>query len=308
MNIIFMGTPIFACGILQALIDEKYNVVAVVSQPDKKVGRKQEVVNTPVKKLALQHNIPVIQPERIKEDYDEILSYKPDLIITCAYGQMVPEVILNYPKYGCVNVHASLLPKYRGGAPIHKCIIDGETQTGITIMKMVKKMDAGCMYLQNTVDILEEETTETLHDKLVIAGSELIKEFIPLYINGKINGVEQDENLVTYAYNISKEDEFVSFCKEDIKNIYNQIRGLISWPVGYGIINNRRIKFHKVRINLCNHDYKYGEVIGYDDGMQIACNGGIICIDELQLEGKAKMSYKDFINGYGKTLIGLCFE
>ena len=186
IRVIFMGTPEFACGILQTLIDEKYHVVAVVLQPDKKVGRKQIITQTPVKALALANNIDVIQPISIKDEYEKVLSYKPDLIVTCAYGQFVPSVILNYPKYGCINVHASLLPKYRGGAPIHKAIINGEKQTGVTIMQMIKKMDAGLMYDKCIVDIEPDDTTAILHDKLMIAGSKLLKEMLPSYLAGKI--------------------------------------------------------------------------------------------------------------------------
>lgn len=308
MKIIFMGTPDFACGILQSLIDKEYDVVAVVSQPDKKVGRKQEVRNTPVKALALKYDIPVIQPVNIKEEYHEILNYHPDIIITCAYGQIVPEVVLNYPKYGCVNVHASLLPKYRGGAPIHKVIINGENETGITIMKMVKKMDAGCMYLQQKIKIKDDDTTETLHDKLKDLGSKLIVKFIPKYVNGELQCVEQDETKVTFGFNISKEEEFISFKDKNVKDIYNHIRGLISWPVGYGIIENKRIKFHEVKMEYKKHGYLNGEIVNFDNGMKIACNDGFIYIIMLQMEGKSKVTFKEFENGYGKTLLNKCFK
>lgn len=308
MNIIFMGTPDFACGILQALIDNGYNVVAVVSQPDKKVGRKQEIKHTPVKSLAISNNIDVLQPVNIKTDYMQIFDYKPDLIITCAYGQIVPEIVLNYPKYKCINVHASLLPKYRGGAPIHKVIINGEKKTGITIMQMVKKMDAGCMYMQKEINIEDDDTTAILHDKLMKLGSDLIIEFLPLYIDNKLKCISQDESQVTFAYNISKEEEFISFKNRKIEVIYNHIRGLISWPVGYGIIENKRLKIHQASKKLCSHSYKEGEVVGFKDGMQVACIDGIISIYTLQLEGKSKINYKDFENGYGKNLIGKCFE
>lgn len=308
LKIVFMGTPEFACSILQALIDEKYNVVGVISQPDKKIGRKQEMKYTPVKELALKNNIKVIQPIKIKNEYDEILQLNPDMIVTCAYGQMVPEVILNAPKYVCVNVHASLLPKYRGGAPIHKAIICGEKESGITIMKMVKQMDAGEMYLKRKVVIEDDDTTEILHDKLMDCGSKLIKEFIPKFINGEIVGEVQKEEEATFAYNISSEEEFVSFKNRNIDEIYNQIRGLISWPVGYGIIENKRIKFHKA-LKICkNHSYEAGQIIGFENGMQIACNGGFINILTLQLEGKSKVNYRDFANGSGKNFINKCFE
>ncbi len=308
LKVVFMGTPEFACGILQALIDEKYNILAVVSQPDKRVGRKQELKNTPVKQVALNNNIKVIQPIKIKDEYEEILNLNPDIIITCAYGQMVPEIILNYPKYGCINVHASLLPKYRGGAPIHKVIINGEKETGVTIMKMVKKMDAGEMYLKDVVKIDDDDTTEILHDKLKKCGSELIKKFIPKFINGEIEGVKQNEEEATFAYNITRDEEFVSFKNRNVDVIYNQIRGLISWPIGYGIIDGKHIKFHEAKKINSKHSFENGKVISFDDGMKIACDGGFICVLKLQLEGKSKMAYKDFENGIGKTLINKYFE
>lgn len=308
LRVIFMGTPEFACGILQALLDYGYNVVGVVCQPDKKVGRKQEIKFPPVKELALKHNLKVIQPIKIRNEYEDILALKPDIIITCAYGQMVPEAVLDYPKYGCINVHASLLPKYRGGAPIHKAVINGDKVSGITIMKMVKQMDAGEMYLKGEVIIEDDDTTASLHDKLKKCGADLIKEFIPKFINHEIKGEIQDETLVTYAYNISREEEFVGFKERDVNEIYNQIRGLISWPVGYGIINGKQIKFHQVSKTLQEHNFKSGEVVGFKEGMNIACKGGFINVLTLQLEGKSKMSYKDFENGNGKALLNKCFE
>lgn len=308
MKIIFMGTPEFACGILQSLIDEDYDVVAVVSQPDKKIGRKQILKNTPVKSLALKYGIPVIQPIRIRNEYEEILSYKPDLIITCAYGQILPKELLDTPKYGCINVHASLLPKYRGGAPIHWSIINGEEKTGVTIMKMVEKMDAGCMYLQESIDINEADTTEILHDKLKELGSNLIIKFIPLFKEGKLECVEQDESKVTFGFNISKEDEFVGFKERNVRDIYNHIRGLIGWPVGYGIIENKRVKFHEVKMEYKDHNYKNGQIIDFNDGMKIACNGGYIYVMMLQMEGKSKITFREFNNGYGKMLINKCFK
>lgn len=307
-RVIFMGTPIFACGILQTLIDEKYNVVAVVSQPDKKVGRKQIVTPTPVKQLALEHNIPVIQPISIKEDYEEVLSYKPDLIVTCAYGQFVPSIILKAPKYGSINVHASLLPKYRGGAPIHKAIINGESVTGVTIMEMIAKMDAGRMYAKEEVVIEEDDTTDTLHDKLVACGKHCLKEMLPDYLSGKIEGIPQNEEEATFAYNISKEEEYISF-NRDVNVVYNHIRGLIDWPTGYGMIENKRLKIYKARKIVKSHTEESGKIVSFEDnGFKVACENGYILILECQIEGKKRMTSDEFYRGYGKMLIGKNFE
>ena len=298
IRVIFMGTPVFSCSILETLIKENYNVVAVVSQPDKKVGRKQEVQMTPVKQLALANNIEVVQPNSIKDEYENILAYKPDLIVTCAYGQFIPKVILDYPKYGCINVHASLLPRYRGGAPIHKVIIDGEKETGITIMEMIPKMDAGKMYAKDSVVIAEDDTTASLHDKLMVCGANLLKNSLPLYLDGKLPGENQDESLATFAYNISKEEEYVSF-KRDVNVVYNHIRGLISWPVGYGVVDEKRIKLHKAHKLVAAHDYQSGKILGLEnDALKVACENGYIYLDELQLEGKKKMSAKEVFNGH----------
>lgn len=298
IRVIFMGTPIFSCSILETLINEKYNVVAVVSQPDKKVGRKQEMQMTPVKKLALANNIEVVQPISIKDEYEKVLAYKPDLIVTCAYGQFIPKVILDYPKYGCINVHASLLPRYRGGAPIHKVIIDGEKETGITIMEMIPKMDAGKMYAKDSVVITEDDTTASLHDKLMVCGANLLKNSLPLYLDGKLPGEIQDESLATFAYNISKEEEYISF-KRDVNVVYNHIRGLISWPVGYGVVNEKRIKLHKVRKLVANHNYQSGKILGLENGaLKVACENGYVYLEQLQIEGKKKMSAKEVFNGH----------
>lgn len=309
-RVIFMGTPEFACSILQSLIDEKYNIVAVVSQPDKKVGRAQVLTASPVKQLALEHNIPVIQPVSIKTDYQSVLDYEPDLIVTCAYGQLVPEVVLNYPKYGCVNVHASLLPRLRGGAPIHKAIMYGEEKTGVTLMYMVKKMDAGDMLAKRETTILDDDTVGSLHDRLMNLGSELIKEELPRLLKGELARVPQNEEEATFAYNVSKEEEFVDFTKSH-QEIYNHIRSLIPWPVSYGVVKGKKIKFWAVAKGECVVDdsVESGTIVGFDEqGMKVKAGKGYIYLSQIQPEGKSRMSAKDFYNGAGKGLIGEKFE
>ena len=223
-RIIFIGTPEFACPILQTLVDEGYNVVAAVCQPDRPTGRKQVITPTPVHALADKLNIPVLQPEKLRTEYQPVLDYKPDLIVTAAYGQIVPEVILKAPRYGCLNIHPSLLPKYRGGAPIHHAVWAGDEKTGVCLMEMVKAMDAGRVYARCELPIGPDETTSELYEKLQDAACTLLKESLPLYLEGKLEGEPQDESLVVIARNISKEDEQVHFAKEEKRGRYESLK------------------------------------------------------------------------------------
>ena len=307
IRIIFMGTPKFSCSVLNMLIDNHFNVVAVVTQPDKCVGRKKVLQASPIKELANKHNIDVIQPINIKENACEVLEYKPDLVITCAYGQIIAKSILEYPKYKCINVHASLLPKYRGGAPIHHAIINGEKETGITIMHMIDKMDAGDILVQKSIPIEKEDTTNSMFDKLSLLGSELLLEILPDYINGLIKPIEQDVSKVTYAYNISRDDEYINFNRDVIK-VYNNIRGLISWPVGYSIINNMKIKIHQADYILGDNSIP-SKVYGYEnDGIKVGAINGYIIIKQLQLAGKNVVKAREFYNGYSSRMEGYLFN
>ena len=209
LKIVFMGTPKFAVPILEGLI-ENYKVVGVVSQPDKEVGRNHKLQKTPIKELAESYDIPVFQPEKIKNDNEQIKTWKPDLIVTCAYGQIIPDEILTCAKYGAINVHASLLPKLRGGAPIHKAIMYGYPETGITIMRMVKKMDAGDILTQKSIIITQDDNLESLSDRLSKIGKELLLDTIPDLIAGKIKTIPQDESEVTYAYNVTRETIYIT--------------------------------------------------------------------------------------------------
>jgi methionyl-tRNA formyltransferase len=303
-RVIFMGTPVFATAVLQTLIDEGYNVAAVLTQPDKPVGRLQKMVPTPVKTLANSFGIKVLQPVKIKEAVDEILSFQPDLIVTCAYGQMLPKRLLDTPPLGCINVHASLLPKYRGGAPIHKAVIDGETKTGISMMKMAVKMDAGPVFAQREVPILPDDTTEIIHDRLMECAILCIKHDLRQVIEKRAVFIEQDESKVSFAYNITSEDEKIDFDKSG-RMIYNQIRGLISWPTSHFVIDGKKCKIHQARFVEGNHDHKKPVFVGYDQqALVLAVNDGWIYIRELQLEGKNKTRAADFYNGIGKNWIG----
>lgn len=308
-RIVFIGTPEFACPILQTLYDEQYQIVAVVSQPDKPVGRKKEIVKTPIHELADTLNLPVVQPIKLRESYEEVLAYEPDLIVTCAYGQMIPEEILNAPKYGCLNIHPSLLPKYRGGAPVHRAVWAGDKETGVCLMEMVKAMDAGKVYARTFVDIDEDDTTSSLNLKLEKAACELLKEKLPQYLNGELPGEEQDEEGVVIARNISKEEEQVFFQNETLEEAYNHVRALLDWPVAYGLIDGKRIKFYKTKKVVDTPSEPIGTVVGFEEGaMKIAMKGGYLLILELQPEGKQKMNAKDFANGAGRNLVGKVFE
>ncbi|MDP2813831.1 MAG: methionyl-tRNA formyltransferase [Erysipelotrichaceae bacterium] len=304
VRVVFMGTPVFATAVLKSLIEEKYDVVAVVTQPDKPIGREQKMMLTPIKTLALSFDIPVLQPLKVKESVDEILAYRPDLIVTCAYGQMLPKRLLDTPRLGCINVHASLLPKYRGGAPIHKAVMDGELKTGISLMKMAVKMDAGPIFAQREVDIGLDDTTEVVHDCLMDCASFCIREDLPLVVDVKAIFVEQDESKVTFAYNIASHDEKIDFDKGG-RMIYNQIRGLISWPVAHFIMEGKKCKIHQAHFVEGEHRYTVPTFTEYkDNAIILAVNDGWLHIKQLQLEGKKKSLSADFYNGIGKTWIG----
>ena len=288
LKVIFMGTPIFSVPILEGLI-ENYNVIAVVTQPDKPVGRGGNISVSPIKELALKNNIQVLQPIKIREDYKSIIEMKPDIIITAAYGQIIPKEILDYPKYGCINVHASLLPKLRGGAPIHRAILNGMDKTGITIMYMNEGMDTGDIISTCEVSINDTDTMSMLHDKLSNMGKDLLITTLPNIITGNINRIKQDDSEATYAYNIKKEDEKIDFNKSKL-DIYNQIRGLNSYPGAYAYLDNKRIKIWNSYITDKCYDLDNGCVSNiYKDGIGIKVSDGEVVITDIQIEGKKRM-------------------
>ena len=308
LKVIFMGTPEFCVPILESLIKE-CDVIAVVTQPDKEVGRKKEIIYSPIKKVALNNNIKVIQPIKIRNEYQEILDLEPDIIITCAYGQIIPEIILNAPKYGCINVHASLLPKLRGGAPIHKAIIYGYDKTGITIMYMDKGMDTGDMISKVEVAIEDNDTTETLHNKLQKVAVPLLMDTLPSIIAGTNKREKQNNDEATYAYNVSREEEHVDF-NSTSKEIFNKIRGLNSWPGAYAILDDKNVKLWMCKINDKVYDKTPGTIVNLSkEGMEVVTKDGSILIKELQLPGKKKMSSKDFVNGNKREdYLNKCFK
>lgn len=309
IKILFMGTPEFSVNVLKGLIDH-YDVVGVVTQPDKEVGRHHEIKFSPIKEVALANDIRVFQPKSIKTEYEDLLKLKPDMIVTCAYGQIIPKQLLDFPKYGCINVHASLLPKLRGGAPIHKAIINNYPRTGVTIMYMVEKMDAGDIISQVESIIKKDDTVGTLHDRLSILGTKLLLDTIPNIISGNINPIPQDINEVTYAWNITREEEHIDFSKSTI-DIYNQIRGLNPWPGAYATLDNKIVKIYHSRISSSFFTTRSNGEIGkiYEDGIGVSTKDGEIIITELQFSGKRKMTVKEYLNGQnGNTLIGKIFK
>ncbi|GFH41818.1 methionyl-tRNA formyltransferase [Lactococcus hodotermopsidis] len=307
-KIIFMGTPDFSVPILDGLIESGYDVLAVVTQPDRAVGRKKEIKMTPVKVAALRHNLPVYQPEKISDSAEmaELLTLNADLIVTAAFGQFLPEKLLNSVKHA-INIHASLLPKYRGGAPVHYAIINGDTETGVTIMEMVKKMDAGDMISQRGIPITDADTVGTMFDKLSLVGRELLLETLPDYLAGKLQPVSQAETQVTFSPNITPEQERVDW-QQPARDIFNQVRGMSPWPVAHTTWQNARFKLHNVA--LVDGEGTSGSVIEKTKkSLLVATGKGAISLITVQPAGKPKMPIQDFLNGLGKNIkIGDKFE
>ncbi|SUO03728.1 methionyl-tRNA formyltransferase [Faecalicoccus pleomorphus] len=300
---VFMGTPQIACTVLENMIEAGIDIVLVVTQPDRKVGRKQKVTYSPVKECALNHDIPVFQPYRIKEEYQAVLDAKPELIVTCAFGQIVPDVILEAPVYGCVNLHGSILPKYRGAAPIQRAIWDGEKKTGMSLMKMVSAMDAGPVFDTEEIVIEPMETSSGLFEKMALAASRLLIRDYDAICSKDAHYVEQDESMVTFAAKIEKEDEKIDLSKDD-EAILCQINALSHAPGGYIEVNHKKFKVYKV-------DYKQQEVkepfvwLGkVDQGFGLSLHHGILIIQQCQMEGKPVVSGLDFANGQGQNLKG----
>lgn len=294
MKIIFMGTPNFAVPSLEAL-NEKYEVVLVVSQPAKPEGRKGILKNPPVALKALELGIQLFQPEHIKNEYEYFKNIKADMIVTAAYGQFIPTKILNLYKK-CINVHGSLLPHHRGGAPIQRAIINGDKKTGVTIMEMVKKMDAGRMYASSEIPILDSDNNSSLFEKLAIIGKNLLMDNIEDIYNGKNEGIMQNEEEATISPNIAPEEEKINF-NIDARKVFNLIRGLSDEPGAYCEYNGQRIKIYKASIEKNDSDASPGTIINIKKSLIVKCKTDAISILELQIPGKKRMNVKDFLNG-----------
>lgn len=306
LQIIFMGTSSFAVPILDSLI-KNYNVRAVITQPDKP-GNHGNINYSPIKKLALDNTLLVLQPSNIKEDYQEIINLNPDIIITCSYGQIIPKALLDYPRLGCINVHASLLPKLRGGAPIHRAIINGYKKTGVTIMHMNTKMDEGDIISQKEIDILSSDTADSLHDKLSILGRDLLLETLPSIIDKTSKRIKQDPNEASYAFIIKRSDEKLDF-NDTAKEIYNKVRGLNSFPGAYCLFEGKILKVWECLITDNYPTGFNGEITAiYKNGIGVKVSNGEVILTTVQLEGKKKMRANDFLNGLNKEIVGKILE
>ena len=308
INVVFMGTPDFAVPILEMLI-QNYNVSLVVSQPDREKDRKGNIVYSPCKNLAIANNIPVYQPSRIREEYQEIIAKDPDIIITCAYGQIIPEELLDYPRYGCINVHASLLPKLRGGAPIHHAIMNGDKETGVTIMYMDKEMDNGDIISQKKTIIKNDTTLDELYRELSILGADLLKETLPSIFNNTNKRIKQNKDEATYGYNITKEEEHIDF-NDNINNIHNKIRGLSSLPGAYTILNGKRMKVYLSEKTNTLSSKEAGTIIDINkSGIFVCTKDYVIKLIDVKIEGKKRCLVKELINGIKKDdIIGVVLK
>lgn len=303
-----MGTPSFAVPILEALIKD-YNVLMVVCQPDREKDRKGNFVYSPCKNLAIENGIEVFQPSNIREDYQRIIDKAPDIIITAAYGQIIPEVILNYPKYGCINVHGSLLPKLRGGAPVHHAIINGDKIAGVTIMYMDVKMDAGDIIAKRSISIEEDTILDELYENISLMGRDLLMDTLPSIIDGTNDRIKQEEDEVTFGFNITKEEEKIDF-NNSSSDIHNRIRGLSSVPGAYAIINGKRMKIYLSSKSDILSSGEPGVIEDINsDGIFVNTRDYLIILKDIKLEGKKRCLVKEFINGIKKEeYIGVKFE
>ncbi|WP_407857186.1 methionyl-tRNA formyltransferase [Enterococcus hailinensis] len=304
-KIVFMGTPAFSVPILESLIEAGYDIAAVVTQPDRPVGRKKIITPTPVKEAAVKHDLLVLQPEKISgsPEMEKIKELAPDLLITAAFGQFLPEKLLQVPKLGAINVHASLLPKYRGGAPVHYSIMEGDSETGVTIMEMIKKMDAGGIFSQKKIAITKQDDVGTMFEKLSVVGRDLLLETLPKIISGELKPVPQNEAEVTFSPNISREQEAIDWNKT-AEAVDNQVRGMHPWPVAFTTFEGARWKiYHVTPLDEQTTELPGTIIARTKKALHIACGQGtVLAIDELQPAGKAKQTVQAFLNGSGQAI------
>ena len=306
LRIVFMGTPDISAKTLESMILDGFNIVGVVAQMDKPVGRKKILEKVPTKVIAEKYSIPVFQPYKIRKDFEFLKELKPDLILTLAYGQIVSQEILDIPTYGCLNLHGSLLPKYRGASPIQSALINNEKFTGVTLMRMIREMDAGEMYDKKVVEIEEDDNSTSLFNKIQVACFEIVKESLMDVINGSIKGEIQNENEVTFCSMIKKEQEKLDLYKSK-EEIIGWVRGLSYEPGSYFLLDNLKIKILKAKVYNDIVTDEIGKIIKADkNGLIFQAINGQISILELQKEGKKVMDYKSFING-NQNLVGKRF-
>ena len=299
-KIIFFGTPEFAVPSLQALIDRKENVLCVVTQPDRPVGRGQKLKFSPIKELALEHDIKILQPEKIKDPkfIDQFQKLSADLAVVAAYGQIFPKRLLERPKNGFINVHSSYLPFYRGAAPINQAIINGEKETGVTIMLLDEGMDTGDIILQGKTVIGPDENASMLHDRLAVFGADFLGKAIDMLGFGGWNPVPQDNQKATYAHLLKKEDGQINW-NLPAETIFNQIRGMTPWPGCFTFLNKKILKIHQAKILDTKKQAAPSQIISVSgDGIEVSTGKGTLLLKEIQLEGKKRMAAHDFIKGH----------
>ena len=306
VKVVYMGTPAISASVLSSIIRAGFSVVAVISNEDKAVGRRHELEPTPVKKVALEAGIPVFQPHRIRQDHEFLSSLDFDVLVTMAYGQIVPQEVLDAPKVGAINLHGSLLPSWRGAAPIQRAIMNLDQETGVTLMKMVDKMDAGEMYDKETVQISKEDNYTSLSLKISECASSLIVKDLLKYANGELKGIPQSEEDVTFAKKILPEDEHIPLSLS-LPYILAYIRGLSEIPGGYFFLDGKKLKVYSASPCPLPLSGKVGEIVKETKGLFVQVKGGVISLDEVQLEGKKRMDGKSFVNG-AKGLLGKVLE
>lgn len=303
LNLLFMGTPEISAYVFEQMILDGYHFVGLVAQPDHPVGRKGIIEKVPTKVIAEKYNIPVFQPIKIRKDFSFMDNLNVDLVITLAYGQIVPQGFLDIPRFGCLNLHGSLLPKLRGASPVQTALINNEKVTGVTLMEMVAAMDAGKMYGKKEVVIEEDDNATSLFKKISEAAKDLVLELLPKYVNGELEGIPQDENEVTFCSLIKPEQEKLDLSK-DILEVYGYIRGLSDEPGAYLYLDNQKLKIFKAKIANDLVTAEVGTIVQADKrGLLLQCQNGQLAILELQKEGKKRMDYKAFING-NQNLLG----
>lgn len=301
MKVVFMGTPDFAVGALEKIIEAGHEVTLVVTQPDREKGRGKEVAFSPVKECAIKHGINVFQPLKIRlpENVEELKKYEADVFVVAAFGQILSKEILDMPKYGCINIHASLLPKYRGASPIAWSILNGDEETGVTIMQMNEGMDTGDILLQRAIPIEKKETTEGLFDKLMVLGADMITEALDKLSKGELKAVPQDESLATKVGKMDKTFGLIDW-NEAAEVIERKIRGLYSWPSAYTFINGKRLKVFNADVTKAGSTgAKPGSIIKVDkDAFTVMTGKDALTVKDIQIEGKRRMAVKEFLLGY----------
>ncbi|MBL4816519.1 MAG: methionyl-tRNA formyltransferase [Shewanella sp.] len=301
LNIVFAGTPDFAARHLQALIDSEHNVIGVYSQPDRPAGRGKKLQASPVKILALEHNIPVYQPKSLRDEaaQQELSDLNADLMVVVAYGLILPQVVLDTPKLGCINVHGSILPRWRGAAPIQRALWAGDKETGITIMQMDLGLDTGDMLLKTQLTIEDDDTSGSLYDKLALQGPDALIQALAGLANGKLKAEKQDETLANYAQKLSKEEAELDWNKSALQ-LWREIRAFNPWPISHFSHNDASIKVRQAKVSESISDAPAGTIISADkNGIEIATGEGVLSLQNMQLPGKKPLSVGDILNSRG---------